>query len=150
MAATGNRLHRVHLRTGGDDLKRGWILGVAVATALLVAPASAYADYWNVYTGYLPDGAGIRYKTTASCTYNPTTCQFETVTMQWPNPSQKMFFLLIDSGGNWTNITASTSDGYTQSTQYQVGTPGWVRGGCHNPAGLSTVWVNCRNGDQIG
>ncbi|HEY5694165.1 MAG TPA: hypothetical protein VIR14_06620 [Gaiellaceae bacterium] len=67
--------------------------------------------------------------------------------MSWTSGTHDMNFVVIDNGGSW-HIFDAFADGFywTPGSTYDryiyyTGSGG----GCENPTGLSTVYVNCRN-----
>jgi hypothetical protein len=97
--------------------------------------------YW-FWTGYLPDGSGVRTKHQFDeCCNNQNYTR-----ISWTVGSHDMRLSLVDYGGNWHGIDISASGGYDQSWVYD--TYLFAQGGCNNPAPLFTVWVNCHVGNS--
>lgn len=119
---------------------------VTVLTALALSfPSAAGAGhgtgYW-FYQGYLPTSGGAR------AVHHENQCCNNTnwIRMSWTSGSHAMNFLLITHSGSWQSYRTDTTS-YDQVFQYNVS--GVSRGGCQNPEGLSTVWVNCRVGNSF-
>jgi hypothetical protein len=117
-------------------LRSRFALIVAASAAALALTPTASAAYW-FYTNYLPNGGGPRtVHQFGNDTYYPNYTR-----MSWTSGSHYMNFSLVDAPGNWYGIRAETANGYDQWLTYDSGF--YKQGGCSNPSGLSTVWVNC-------
>jgi hypothetical protein len=107
-----------------------------------VAPTvnSRTLAYW-FYQGNIPTSTGARavHKQNDCCNID------HWIRMSWQVGTHDMNFLNIDYAGNWSSVRAYASDGYDQYLLYNANY--WRRGGCQNPVGLSTVWVNCHEGN---
>ena len=121
------------------------LVGLVAAAALVVAPvggAGHGTGYW-FFQGYLPTGSGDR---TAGPHANFCCNVWNEVRMSWTTGSHDMTFILVRrSDYGWSGFRAYAADGYDQYIYYQVAD--YTAGGCQNPAGLSTVWVNCHIGN---
>lgn len=122
-----------------------------VATAIVLVLAPVALAYWN-FTGYLP-GAGSGGNRWYVKYTNVSPGGTQGIRMSWTNGSHCMYFLEIDSGGGWSNYTICGSDPWCEAyydCSIGIGvTSIYDRFGCHNPGGLSTVWVNCRATNPI-
>jgi hypothetical protein len=124
------------------------VVAVSAAVIAIEAGVAQASGYWNVYQGNLPNSAGVRAKTSP---YGGGGTTAWDVRMNWTSGSHDMDYLLIDHGGTWHNLSVF---GYgTEVTglfDEVVAYSGDVASaGCHNPAGLSQVYVNCRNADNF-
>jgi hypothetical protein len=116
----------------------------AVATALFAG--TAQAGYWNVYQGNLPDSSGVRHKTGVYLGGGEAWY----VRMSWTSGSHDMYFLFIDNGGSWHSYWSYNGTQVTGPYDRVLGYVGnLARGGCQNPGGYSTVFVNCRFAGSI-
>ncbi len=127
-------------------MKRRYWPARALLAALvlgLVLVGSAQADpYWNVYQGNLPDGSGVRHKTTL---YGGSGESW-TIRESWTDHTHDMYFLEIESSGTWHSLWVQVYGAVlTSSWDRWIPYGGFARAGCQNPGGYSTVWVNCRN-----
>lgn len=124
------------------------LLAVSASAALFTG--SAYAsNYWNVWQGNLPDSNGVRTKVTEI----PIPGGGNYLRLSWTSGTHDMHFTLIGNDGTWYNSSAfggyefGTNTPYDRYIEYFGGElpHGVAQAGCQNPAGLSQVWVNCRN-----
>lgn len=120
-------------------------LGVLASAALaLAASGSAQASgYWNVWQGNLPDASGDRSKHSSYFGAGQTWW----VRMSWTADSHDMNFSYILSSGSWRNVNSAHGVVWTGPWDRLYGWDGYAKGGCQNPAGKPTVWVNCRHAE---
>jgi hypothetical protein len=110
---------------------------------LACVAAAPAAGYWDFQGNMRGGDFYVKYNNVGPGYYQP-------VRMSWTFGSHCMRFLKIASGGSWY---APIVCGYDDACIY--GAYDCLKGnflinsvydktGCHNPPGLSTVWVNCR------
>lgn len=124
---------------------RARIVGCAVVAGAMfaVVGTAQAAPYW-FFQGNLPLASGMR---TVS---QPHECcsQWQYNRQSWTPGSHYEIMVGIQYSGSW--VTTQTPGGvYDYSLQYNtdyLGGQGINSGGCQNPAGYSTVYVNCRFG----
>jgi hypothetical protein len=118
--------------------------------------ASAWASgYWNVWQANLPNPNGVR---SAHTVYGGGPGGAWQIRLSWTSGTHDMNFSWIANNGSWTNLSAfmvggeyapgSTYDRWAGYTPNFV-TSGVAQAGCQNPSGLSTVFTNCRNAENI-
>jgi hypothetical protein len=128
-----------------------WRVGVVVVvSAAVIAMGVGVAQasgYWNVYQGNLPNSGGVREVTSPYGGGGTTSWD---VRIDWTSGSHDMDYLFIDHGGTWHNLSVfdygtEVTGLYDEVVAYSGNI---ASAGCHNPEGLSQVYVNCRNADN--
>ena len=132
------------------------LLLAGVVLALSTAAVARADAYWNVWQGNLPTSGGTIAEHTP---YGGTNLEDWQIRMSWTANSHYMYFLIIDGTGSWHGLDSGA--GYEWSTNpptpydrwYEYDPhyyTGWVQaGGCENPSGLPTVYVNCRHAKSV-
>lgn len=130
------------------------VLSVIAPFVGAMAAAAEASGYWNVWQADLPDSNGVRTKVTALQVPGGT----NNLRLSWDSSSNHdMHFTLIANNGSWYNSSAFAGAEYGTNTPYDrtleyFGNEipsGVAKAGCQNPAGLSTVWTNCRNAEFL-